>query len=87
MIRSTIVGEVLFHSGWEIFDICISKQGIFKLADIETELFNQRLQASNAQLRMCALEIELTVTAVVDEKTRDRKMLDTNLRIGPFVPA
>jgi len=40
------VGNVLFDSGWEIVDICISKLGIVEIADIEAELFLLALQFS-----------------------------------------
>ena len=43
------VGDVLFASRWETFDICICEP---ELADIETRFFNHRLEASNAQLHV-----------------------------------
>jgi hypothetical protein len=39
------VGDVLFNSRFEIFDVCISEPGIFELADIETQLSDHRLEA------------------------------------------
>jgi len=45
LIERTILqslGNVLLDEGWETFNLCISEPGIFKLADIETELFYQR---------------------------------------------
>ena len=41
------VRNVLLHSGWEILDICISKPGIFELADVETKLCSHHLEASD----------------------------------------
>ena len=61
------VGNVLFDSGWEIIDVRISKPGIFELADIETELFDHRLEASNSQLHVRILEVDL-IDAVIAEK-------------------
>jgi hypothetical protein len=37
------IGNVLLDSGLEIFNLCIGNPGIFKLADIETELANHCL--------------------------------------------
>ena len=46
------VGNVSCDSGWEIFDFHISESGIFKPADVEAELENHRLEASNSQLHI-----------------------------------
>jgi len=78
------VANVLFDSGWGVFNICISKPGIFKLADIETELFDHRLQASCAHI--CVLEIALIVTVVADEKLGIDKCR-TRSSAWPVVPA
>ena len=61
------VGDVLLDSGWEIFNVCISEPGIFELADIEAELLNHRIEASNAHLHVCLLEVDSTL-AIISEK-------------------
>ena len=68
------VGNVLFDSGWEIFNVCVSEPGIFELADVETELFNHRLKASNAQMHVCVSEVDLIIVVIVfaDKEIRDR---------------
>ncbi len=53
------VGNVLFDSGWEILNIRIRQPRIFKSTDIETELFNHRIHASDAQLYVHVLGIHL----------------------------
>ena len=62
------VGDVLFDSGWEILHILISDPGIFELADIETELFDHRLEASNSQLQVCVFEVYLVGTVIADKE-------------------
>ena len=66
------IGNVLLDSRLEIFDICISEPGIFELADIETELGNHRLEASNAQLRVRVSKIDVIVAVIADEKVGNR---------------
>ena len=46
------VRNVLFHSGWEICDVCISKPGIFEIADVETKLSSHYSEASDPQLHV-----------------------------------
>ena len=62
---------MLFDSGWEILDVCIGKPGIFELADIETELFNHRLEASNSKLHVRVLEVDLIGTVIADKEIRN----------------
>ena len=79
------VGNVLIDSRWEIMDVRISKPGIFELADIETELFNHRLEARNSQLHVRILEADLIRALIADKEIRNRQMSDTNPSIGSFV--
>jgi len=64
------VGNILFDSQGEIFDIRISKSGIFELANIETELLSHRLQTGHCQLRVCVSEVDLIVgrTVIAEKK-------------------
>ena len=62
------VRNVMFHSGWEIFNICISKPGIFKIADVEMKLRSHHLEASNPQLHVRVSEVHLIVTAIADKE-------------------
>ena len=39
------VRNVLFHSGWEISNVCISELGIVEFADVEMELGSHHLEA------------------------------------------
>jgi len=65
------VGNVLIDSRWEIMDIRISKPGIFELADIETELFDHRLEASNSHLHVRVLEVDLIGAVIADKEIRN----------------
>jgi len=62
------VRNVLLHSGWEIFDVCISDPGIFELANIETELRKHRLKASNPQLHVRVAGVHLILAAIADKE-------------------
>ena len=48
--------------------MCIGKPGILKLADIETELFNHCLEASNSKLHIHFLEVDLIDAVIADKK-------------------
>ena len=52
-----IVGNALFDSRWEIFQIIISEPGSLELADTEAELFNHLLEANDTQLHICVSEV------------------------------
>ena len=62
------VRNVLFNSEWEVINVCISELGIFKLADIEMQLCNHCLEASNSQLHVCFSDIHLIVTMIADKE-------------------
>ena len=62
------VGNALLDLGWEIFNLCNSEPGIFKLTDVETEFCNHRLEASNLQLHVHISDIHLIVTMTTDKK-------------------
>ena len=62
------VGNVLLNSGWEIFNVCISKPGIFELADVETKLRNHCLEASNHQLLVCLSNFHLIAAMIADKE-------------------
>ena len=79
------IGNVFFHSGWEIINVCISEPGILELADVETELCNHRLEASNAQLHVCVSDVHLVVAAIADKEIIKLQMPDTNPSIGHFI--
>ncbi len=78
------VRNVLFHSGWEISDVCIGEPGIVELADIETELGGHHLEASNPQLHVRVSDVHLIVAAIAEKEIANRQMPDTNPSIGPF---
>ena len=70
-IEATIlqgIGNILFDSGREILNVCISESGIFKFADVETELFNHRSEASDSQLHVRAFEVDSIVALIADKK-------------------
>jgi hypothetical protein len=62
------VRNVLFDSGCEILNIRIREPGIFESTDIETELFNHRLHASNAQLYVRVSWIDLIGGVTTDKE-------------------
>ena len=65
------IRDVLLDSGWEIFDICIRNPGIFKPADIETELFHHRLEAGNPQLHVRVFKVDLIDAVIADKEIRN----------------
>ena len=79
------VRNVLFHSGWEISDVCIGEPGIFEPADVETELHGHRPKACNPQLHMCVSDVDLIVAAITEKEVVNRQMPDTNSSIGCFI--
>ena len=79
------VRNVLFHSGWEIFNVCISEPGIVELADIETKLRSHYLETSNAQMHACVSDVHLIVAAITDKEIVNRQVPDTNPSIGRFI--
>ncbi len=79
------IRNILFHLGWEIINVCISKLGIFEIADVETELRSHHLEASDPQLYVHVLEIHLIVAAVADKEIINQQMPDTNPSIGHFI--
>ena len=79
------VRDILFHSGWEISNVCISEPGIFELADIETQLCNHRLEASNSQPHVRDHDVHLVVAVITDKEIVNRQMPDTNPSIGRFI--
>jgi hypothetical protein len=64
------VGEVFFE--WDgRSEICISRPVILKIADIEAELYTDHHEASNTQLYVCTLEINLIVIVLADREIRN----------------
>jgi len=62
------VRNVLFHLGWEIFNVCISRPGIFKIVDVEMKSCSHHLKANDPQLHVCVSEIHLIVAAIADKE-------------------
>ena len=62
------IQDVLVHLGWEIFNVCISKAGIFKIADVETKLHSHYVEASDPQLHIHILEVHLIVRVIAGEE-------------------
>ena len=79
------IRNVLCHSGWEILNACISKPGIFEIADVEVKLRSHHLEASDPQLHVRVSEIHLVVAAIADKEIENRQMPDTNPSIGRFI--
>ena len=79
------VRNVLFHSEWEILDVCISKLGIFEIADVESKLRSHHIEAIDPQLHVRVSEVHLIVTAIADEEIINRQMPDTNPSISCFI--
>ncbi len=79
------VQNILFHLGWEIINVCISKPGIFEIADVETELRSHHLEASDPQLHVHVLKVHLIVTVIANKEIVNRQMPDTNPSIGRFI--
>jgi len=79
------VRNVLFHLGWEVFNVCISKPGIFEIADVETKLHSHHLKASDPQLHVCVSEVHLIVAVVADKEIINQQMPDMNPSIASFI--
>ena len=79
------VRNILLHSGWEIFNVCIGEPGIFEAADVETEVRNHRFETSNPQLYVRVSEVHLIVTVITGKEIVNRQMPGTNPSIGPFI--
>ena len=79
------VRNILFHSGWEIFNVVISKLGIFELANVETELCSHHPEARNPQLHVRISDVHLIVTAIADKEIVNRQMPDANPSIGRLI--
>ena len=62
------IGNVLFHSGWEVSNVCIGEPGIFKIADIETEPFYHRLEAGDTLLCVRLEQVDLIHTTIAEEE-------------------
>ena len=77
--------NVLFHSGWEFFDVCIGKPGIFEIADVETKLRNHHLKARGPQLHVHISEVHLIVAVIANKEIGNRQMPDTNPSIGRLI--
>ena len=65
------VRNVLFHSGWKIFDVCIGEPGIVELADVETELDSHRFETYNPQMYIRVSEVHLIAAVIADEEVGD----------------
>ena len=79
------VRNVPLHSGWEIFDVCISKPRIFEIADVETKLCSHHVEACDPQLYVRLSEVYLIVAAIADKIIVNRQMSDTYPSIGRFI--
>ena len=65
------VGNALFHSRWEISNVCIGESGIFEIADIETEPFYRvyhRLEAGDTLLRVRLSQVDLVLAAIAEKE-------------------
>ena len=79
------IRNVLFHSGWEILNVSISKPGIFEIADVEAKLRSHHVEASDPQLHVRVSEVHSIVTAIADKEIVNRQMPDTDPSIGHFI--
>ena len=79
------IGNILFDSGWKILNVRIGEPGIFESTDIETELFNHRLHASNPQMRVYVLGDHLIVAALTKKEIGNRQMADTDPSIDRVI--
>ena len=59
------VGDILCDSEREVFNVRINKPGVFEPANIELELGNHRLEASNCQLHIRVLGVDSIVAGTV----------------------
>ena len=87
-IETTIlqgVQNVLLNPRWEILNACISKPGIFEIADVETKLRSHHVEASDPQLHVCVSDVHLIVAAIADKEIVNRQMSDTNPSIGRLI--
>ena len=65
------VRNILFHSEWEISDVCVRHSGIFQVADVETELRSHHSEAINPQLHVGVLDVHLKIAAIADKEIVD----------------
>ena len=79
------VRDVLFNSRWEVLDVSISEPGIFELADVEAEMRNHRLDASDPEVHIRVSDVHLIVAAIADKEIVNRQVTDTNPSIGRFI--
>ena len=80
------IGNVLFDSGLEIYNILISPSRVFEVADIEAELINHRLHARNPKFHICRAEVHLIVAGVFGGKEiRNGQMPNANASHGHFI--
>jgi len=71
--------------GWEIFNVCVSKSGIFEIADVETKLHSHHLEAGDTQLQVRISEVHLIVAAIADKEIVNQQMLDMNPSISRLI--
>ena len=81
------IRNVLFHSEWEISDVCISEPGIVEFADVETELGSHHPDACNPQLHVRVSDVHLIFVTFAEKEIVNRQMPDTNPSIGCFISA
>ena len=62
------IGNVLFDPRWEVLNVCVGKPGVFEFADVEAELFDHRLEASDSEPHIGVLENDLIVTVVAEKE-------------------
>ena len=62
------VRNILFHSGWEICNVCIGEPGIVELADVETELGSHHPEACNTELHVCVSDVHLIFVAFAEKE-------------------
>ena len=72
------IGNVLFDPGWKILNVRIGEPGIFESTDVETELLNRRLHASNPQMHVCVMGDDLVVAAATEKEIGNGQMADTD---------
>ena len=79
------VRDILFHSGWEMLNICIGEPGIFKVADVETKLHSLHLEAGDPQSPVLVSEVHLIVAVIAEQEIENGQMPHTNSSIGRFI--
>ena len=57
----------MLDSGLQVFHICIRKTGIFKPADIETQLINHNLEACQPEMQVRVHGADMVVALVEEE--------------------